>query len=499
MIATRLAGVGTQQGGSMRSARRMVAAVAVLGLGLGLVACGGDDDDDDAGTDTTAAATTAAGSTDADAGADAGADTTEAGGTETTAAGGDDAADADATSGEVPVNEAAAAVECPDSENGVTDTEILLGGSAPLSGPVAAYASVPKGAEAYFDWINEQNGGITSADGKTRKVTFKYLDDQYSPPKTLENVRLLVEQDGVWAILNAVGTPSNTAIRDYMNSQEVPQLLLGSGAATWGRDIADYPWTIGYQADYETEGKAYATYALEQNPDAKIGILHANDDFGKDYVTGIKEGLGDKVDQIVAEVTYETTDATIDSQVSQVKDAGADVFMLIATPQFAIQGIKRVNALGWEPVKILTSVSSSVAAVIEPAGKDVATGWISDTYIKDSTDPQFADDPAIADYKEILAAYDSGANPDDGFYLYGMSVAQTFERLVQSLPQVCRASVMAAVKDFEWADPPLLYPGVEIKTGPDDGFPVQQVQLMEWNGEIWDKSAFPELIDASSD
>jgi len=485
----------------MRSARTMLAAVAVLGLGLSLVACGGDDDDD-AGAATTAAgaATTteaeeSSATTEAAATTEAGTDATDATDAATDTSGGDDAAD----SGEVPVNEAAGAVECPESEPGVTDTSILIGGSAPLSGPVAAYASVPKGAEAYFDHINEVNGGITSADGKTREVTFKYLDDQYSPPKTLENVRLLVEQDGAWVIMNAVGTPSNTAIRDYMNSVEVPQILLGSGAAKWGNEIEQFPWTIGYQADYETEGKAYATYALEQNPDAKVGILYANDDFGKDYLTGIREGMGDKADQIVAEVTYETTDATIDSQVSQVKDAGADVFMLIATPQFAIQGIKRVNALGWEPVKILTAVSASVAAVIEPAGKEISTGWISDTYIKDSTDPQFADDAAVNEYKEILAAYDSGANPADGFYLYGMSVAQTFERLVQSLPQVCRASLMAAVKDFEWAEPPLLYPGVEIKTGPGDGFPIQQVQLMEWNGEIWDKSEFPDLIDANAD
>jgi branched-chain amino acid transport system substrate-binding protein len=396
------------------------------------------------------------------------------------------------------VNEAAAAVTCPASEPGLTDTSILLGGSDPLSGPVAAYASVPKGIEAYFKWINEKNGGITSADGKTRKVEYKYLDDQYSPPKTLENVRLLVEQDKVWLVLNPLGTPSNTAIRDYMNGAKVPQFLVATGAATWGRDIEKYPWTIGYQADYESEGIAYAKYALEQNPDAKIGILRANDDFGKDYVTGIKEGLGDKVDQIVSEVTYETTDATIDSQVSQVKDSGADVFMLIATPQFAIQGIKRVNALGWEPLKILTAVSSSVAAVIQPAGADIATGWVSDTYIKDSTDPQFADDPAIADYKEILEAYDPNANPDDGLYLYGVSVGQLFERIMQSLPNVCRESIMAAVKDFEWAEPPLLYPGIGIKTGPGDGFPVQQVQLMKWNGTIWDKSEFPDLIDAGA-
>ena len=185
-------------------------------------------------------------------------------------------------------------------------------------------------------------------------------------------MRLLVEQEKVWVVLNPLGTPSNTAIRDYMNQAKVPQLLVATGASKWGNEIEQYPYTIGYQPDYESEGIAYAQYALEQNPDAKIGVLYANDDFGKDYLTGIKEGLGDKADQLVSEVTYETTDATIDTQVSQVKDSGADVFMLIATPQFAIQGIKRVADLGWEPLKILTSVSSSVGAVIQPAGPDIA-------------------------------------------------------------------------------------------------------------------------------
>jgi branched-chain amino acid transport system substrate-binding protein len=396
----------------------------------------------------------------------------------------------------VAVNEAAAAVECPDSEPGLTDTSIKLGGTYPLSGPVAAYASVPKGVDAWFQHLNDTQGGITSADGQTREIEWTYLDDQYSPPKTLENVRLLVEQEDVWVVLNPLGTPSNTAIRDYMNGAEVPQLLVATGASKWGNEIEQYPWTIGYQPDYESEGIAYAQYALEQNPDAKVGILYANDDFGKDFLAGIREGMGDKADQIVAEVTYETTDATIDSQVSQVQNAGADVFMLIATPQFAIQGIKRVDALGWEPLKILTSVSASVGAVIEPAGKDIATGWVSDTYIKDSTDPEYADDPAVVEYKEVLAQYYPDANPDDGLYLYGMSMAQLFQRIMESLPSVCRESVMAAAKNFEWADPPLLIPGIGVETGPGDGFPVQQVVMMEWDGTQWVKDE--DIIDAAS-
>jgi branched-chain amino acid transport system substrate-binding protein len=465
--------------------------MAVLGLGLGLVACRGGSDDDDASSDSVA--------TEEPAGSDT-TPATEAGGEGTTpgteATGDTTAGTAGSATGDVPVNEAAAAVECPDSEPGLTDTSIKLGGTYPLSGPVAAYASVPKGIDAWFKHLNDTQGGITSADGVTREIEWDFLDDQYSPPKSLENVRLLVEQENVWLVLNPLGTPSNMAIRDYMNGAEVPQLLVATGASAWGREIEDYPWTIGYQPDYESEGIAYAQYALAQNPDAKVGILYANDDFGKDYLAGIREGMGDKADQIVAEVTYETTDATIDSQVSQVQNSGADVFMLIATPQFAIQGIKRVDALGWEPLKILTSVSASVGAVIQPAGPDIATGWVSSTYIKDSTDPEYADDPAVLEYKEILAEYYSDANPDDGLYLYGMSVGQTFQRLMESLPSVCRESIMAAVKNFEWADPPLLIPGIGIKTGEGDGFPVQQVVTMEWDGSSWVKS--DEIIDAAS-
>lgn len=477
----------------MRAARRGAAMLAVLGLGLGLVACRGGDDDD-ASSDSVATEETAGGETPAtEAGGEDTTPATEAGGEDTTPGSGSGAGTG---TGEVPVNEAAAAVDCPDSEPGLTDTSVKLGGTYPLSGPVAAYASVPKGVDAWFKHLNDTQGGITSADGKTREIEWEFLDDQYSPPKTLENVRLLIEQENVWLVLNPLGTPSNMAIREYMNSVEVPQLFVATGASAWGRDIDQYPWTIGYQPDYESEGIAYAQFALAQNPDAKVGILYANDDFGKDYLNGIRRGMGDKVDQIVAEVTYETTDATIDSQVSQVQNSGADVFMLIATPQFAIQGIKRVAALGWEPLKIVTSVSASVGAVIQPAGPDIATGWHSSTYIKDSTDPEYADDPAVLEYKEILARYYPDANPDDGLYLYGMSVAQLFQRVMESLPQVCRASIMEAAKNFEWPDPPLLIPGIGIKTGPGDGFPVQQVVAMEWDGTQWVKD--DEILDAAS-
>ncbi len=390
----------------------------------------------------------------------------------------------------------APAVECPEEEQGLTDTEIVLGGTYPLSGPVAAYASIPVAIGAWFDYLNETQGGITAGDGVTRQITWNYLDDQYAPPATLENVRKLIESDGVWLVLNPLGTPPNTAIRDYMNEAEVPQLYVATGAATWGRDIEEYPWTIGYQPDYESEGIAYAQFALADNPDATVAILYANDDFGKDYVTGIREGMGDAADQIVAEVTYETTDATIDSQVAQALESDPDVFMLIATPQFAIQGINQTQALGYEGMRILTSVSASVGAVIANTNDGAADGWYTDTYIKDPTDEQWADDPGMQQYFEILAEYAPDANPDDGLHVYGLSLAQLFQHTLESMPTVCRAAIMEAAKNLEWTDPPLLLPGVEIRTGEGDGFPVQQVQIMQWNGEEYEFVG--DLIDAAS-
>jgi branched-chain amino acid transport system substrate-binding protein len=458
--------------------------IAVLSLGVALVGCRGSENDD-ADSDTT----------EAPAGGEA-----TTGDTEGTAAEGT-SAETDATTGETDATTdgtgggGGVSVDCPASEDGLTDTEIVLGGTYPLSGPVAAYASVPVGIAAWFDHLNATEGGITAGDGVTREVRWEYLDDQYAPPRTLENVRRLVESDGVWLVLNPLGTPSNLAIRDYMNEATVPQLYVATGAATWGNDIEQYPWTIGYQPDYESEGIAYAQYALEENPDAQVGVLYANDDFGKDYLTGIREGMGDAADQIVSEVTYETTDATIDSQVSQVVDAGADVFMLIATPQFAIQGIQRLAALGYDGTKILTSVSSSVGAVIEPAGFEAATDFVTSVYLKDPTDPAYDDDPAMVEYQEVMAEYYPDANTDDALHLYGMSVGQLFQRTLEGMDTLCREAVMEAAKNFDWPDPPLLLEGIGIHTEPGDAFPIQEVQLQRWNGENWEK--FGDIIDAA--
>lgn len=481
----------------MSRQRTKLGAVIALSVSLALVGCRGSDDDsaDDGGEITTDAGTSNAGSqppvTTAAGGDTTSGDTaTDDTATDTTSGGSD--APATTGGGEGPT---APEVECPAEEQGLTDTEMVLGGTYPLSGPVAAYAAVPVGIKAWFDHLNETEGGITAGDGVTRKITWNYLDDQYSPPATLENVRRLVESDGSWLILNPLGTPSNTAIRDYMNEAEVPQLYVATGAATWGRDIEDYPWTIGYQPDYESEGIAYAQYALEENPDATVAILYANDDFGKDYLTGIKEGMGDAADQIVAEVTYETTDATVDAQVAQALESDPDVFMLIATPQFAIQGINQTQALGYEGTKILTSVSSSVGAVIANTNDGAAEGWITSVYLKDPTDPAYDEDPGMVEYQELLAEYAPDANPDDGLILYGMSVAQLFQHTLESMPTVCRAAIMEAAKNLDWPEPPLLLPGISVKTGEGDGFPIQQVQLQRWEGDGYVK--FGDIMDAA--
>ena len=465
--------------------------LAVAGVALAMVGCRGDDDDSSSSATTAAGATettmaestetTMAESTETTMAEST--ETTMAGSTETTMAGSDEGA-------------MAPAVDCPESEPGISDTEMFLGGTYPLSGPAAAYASIPVGVDTWFQYLNDTQGGITAGDGVTRKINWNYLDDGYSPPKSLENVRKLIEQDNVWLVLNPLGTPPNMAIRDYMNEAEVPQLFVATGAATWGRDIEQYPWTIGLQPDYESEGIAYAKYILGENPDATIGLLYANDDFGKDYQTGIREGLGDKVDQLISEVTYETTDATVDSQVSQVLSNNPDAFILIATPAFAIQGINQVQALGFDGIKVVTSVSSSVGAVISNTNEGAALDWVTTVYLKDPTDPEYDDDPAMQQYKDLMAQYHPDANVDDGLYLYGMNLAQSFQWALEHTPNVCRLGIMESAKHLDLPQPPLLIDGISLKTDvPGDGFPIQQVQLQQWNGEQYVK--FGDIIDAA--
>lgn len=372
---------------------------------------------------------------------------------------------------------------------GASDSEIKIGHSIPYSGPASAYGTIGKAIDAYFKKINDE-GGVNG-----RKIVFISVDDGYSPPKTVEVTRQLVEQEKVLLIFNTLGTATNTAIQKYLNAKKVPQLFVATGASKWG-DPKHYPWTMGWQPDYATEGAIYARYILEHKPDAKIAILYQNDDFGKDYVDGMKRGLGDKAKRmIVAEASYEVSDPTVDSQMIQLKNSGADVFFNVATPKFAAQAIRKVADLQWKPLQFLVNTSVNIKTVLTPAGLDNSVGIITAEYRKDPADPHWADDPAVKDWKAWMAKYAPDANLADQNYVYGYSAAQA---LVQVLKQcgdnLTRANVMkqaTALKDLQL---PMLLPGVKINTSPTDYFPIETVRLSRFNGTTWE--LFGDVIDS---
>ena len=363
---------------------------------------------------------------------------------------------------------------------GASDTEIKIGNTNPYSGPASAYGTIGKSIAAYFKMINEQ-GGVNG-----RKITFISYDDGYSPPKTVEMVRKLVEQDEVLFIFQTLGTPSNTAIHKYMNMKKVPQLHVATGATKWN-DPKEFPWTMGWQPNYQTEARVYAQYILKTKPDAKIAILFQNDDYGKDYLKGMKDGLGDKAaTMIVKEVSYEVTDPTVDSQMVQLQASGADVFFNIATPKFAAQAIRKAYDLGWKPMHFLNNVSSSVGSVLTPAGLDKSVGVITTQYGKDPTDPNWKDDPGMKRWAEFMKKYYPDGSMIDASNVYGYSVAQT---LVQVLKQcgdnLTRENVMlqaASMKDFV-TDSAL--PGIKINTSATDFAPIESVQLAKFDGKTW--------------
>lgn len=371
---------------------------------------------------------------------------------------------------------------------GVSDTEIKLGGIYPFSGPAAAYGTIGKVVEAYFNMINDQ-GGVNG-----RKINFVTRDDQYSPDKTVQAARELVEQEKVLALFNTLGTPTNTAIWDYMNQQKVPQLFVATGASKWGADPEAHPWTIGWQPPYTAEGKIYAQYLLDNEPNAKIGILYQNDDYGQDYIDGIKAGLGDKADSMVVdEQSYATTDASVSTQVSTLKESGADVFYLVATPKFAVQAMVAASQIGWKPLIILNSVSQSIPAVMDPvvqqAGEAAVSNVLTTIYIKDPGDPQWDNDQAVKDYKAFMSEYYSDGNPLDGFNIYGYGVAQT---LVQVLKQcgdnLTRENVMAEAANLKDFRVDVLLPGILINTSKTDYYPIQAEQVATYNAadKKWD-------------
>jgi branched-chain amino acid transport system substrate-binding protein len=362
---------------------------------------------------------------------------------------------------------------------GVTATEIKIGQTNPYSGPASAYGTIGKSEAAYFAMINDK-GGING-----RKINFISLDDGYSPPKTVEQVRRLVEQDQVLMTFQTLGTPPNTAIHKYMNQKKVPQLFVATGATKWG-DPEHFPWTMGWQPNYQTESHIYAKWLLQTKPDAKIGILYQNDDYGKDYVKGLHDGLGAKAkDMIVSELSYEVTDPTIDSQIVSLKGSGATVFFNVTTPKFAAQAIRKSADIDWHPLHILNNVSISIGAVLEPAGLDKSTGLISAAYYKDPGDPDFATEPAMKEWVEFMKKYYPDGSLADSFNIYGYLVAQT---LVQVLKQcgndLSRENVMKQAASLDLTLP-LLYDGIKIHTGPKDFYPIKQMRLQKFDGKRW--------------
>src|SRR3984885_8640774 len=363
---------------------------------------------------------------------------------------------------------------------GATDTEIKIGNIMPYSGPASAYATIGKTEAAYFNKINTE-GGING-----RKINFISYDDGYSPPKTVEQARKLVESDEVLLIFNPLGTANNTAIQKYMNAKKVPQLFVSTGAAKWN-DPKNFPWTMGWQPNYQTEARIYAAYILKNFPGKTIGILYQNDDFGKDYVIGLREGLGDQANKLIlVEASYETTSPTVDSQVVQIKAANPDIFINIATPKFAAQAIKKVGELGWHPVQFLTNVSVSVGGVMKPAGYDNDQGILSAAYLKDPKDPQWKDDPAMNEWRAFMTKWYPEGDQEDASTTFGYGVAQG---IVQVLKQcgddLTRENVMkqAASLNFELG---VSLPGTKIRTSPTDFAPLEQLQMMKFKGESWE-------------
>lgn len=375
---------------------------------------------------------------------------------------------------------AAGAAQSAEYGPGASDTEIKIGNTNPYSGPASAYGTIGNVISAYFDKINKEEGGING-----RKINFITLDDSYSPPKTVEQVRRLVEQEKVLFLFQVLGTPGNTAIRKYLNAKGVPQLFPATGATKWA-DPENFPWTMGWQPNYQTEAKIYVKWMLENVTDAKIGILYQNDDYGKDYLKGIHDGLGDMVNLIVLEQSYEVSDPTVDSQIVNLKNSGANVFFNITTPKFAAQAIKKVADIGWKPTHFLNGVSVSVGAVLTPAGLDNSKGVISTLYAKDPTDPTFADDPAMKKWRKFMAEYYPKGNINSNFNVYGYAVAQTLEHVLRQAGDVLtRENIMkqaASLKDLEIDT---LLPGIKINTSATDFRPIEAMQLRRFDGTTW--------------
>jgi branched-chain amino acid transport system substrate-binding protein len=381
---------------------------------------------------------------------------------------------------------AAGAADAP----GVTATEIKIGQTMPYSGPASAYAAIGRGEQAYFKMVND-HGGING-----RKVVIESADDGYNPAKTVEETRRLVEREEVAFMFNSLGTSAQTSVQKYLNGKKIPQLFVSSGADKWG-DYAAFPWTMGWQPSYRTEAQIYAKYLIANKPGAKIAVLYQNDDFGKDYVSGLRDVFGAKYDQMVVKTeSYEVTDPTMDQQIVSLQGSGADALVIAATPKFAAQAIRKVYDLGWKPQSFVSNVSASVGAVLTPVGPEKAVGLITAAYLKDWTDPHWHDDAGMKKWHAFMQEYMAGSDETDANYSYAYSVSQTLEQVLKQCgADLSRENIMkqaASVKDLETAT---LLPGIRINTGAANYHPIRQMQLTRFNGKAWD--LFGDLIEGS--
>ena len=363
---------------------------------------------------------------------------------------------------------------------GVSASEIKIGQTMPYSGPASAYGAIGHSEAAYIAMINDE-GGING-----RKIDLLSLDDGYSPPKTFEQTRRLVEQEGVALIFSSLGTPTGVVVRKYLNEKKVPQLFQASGATFWG-DHEHFPWSIGWQPNYQTEGAIYGHYLLKTKPNAKVAVLYQNDDAGRDYFAGFKAGLGAEAAKrmIVAVQTYETTDPTLDSQIVTLQSSGADVLFDNTTPKFAAQAIRKVYDVGWRPLHFLMSVATSVSAVMEPAGFDKGQGIVTAAYLKDPNDPQWKDDKAMQDWLAFMRKYDPDGNLGDAFNVYGYSMAQTLVQLLKQCGNdLSRENIMKQAAHLD-IDLHMLLPGIKVHTSPTEFYPIQRMRLARFEGKQW--------------
>ncbi|MQA96464.1 MAG: ABC transporter substrate-binding protein [Streptosporangiales bacterium] len=362
-----------------------------------------------------------------------------------------------------------------------------LGGIYPLSGPASAYGEIPKGVKAYFDYLNAEKGGL-----KGRKVEFIVRDDSYSPPKAVEEARRLVEQEQVFALFQTLGTPSTTATWDYTNQQKVPQVFVATGASKWGAD-KNHPWTIGWQPNYVSEARVYAKYLQEEKPGSTVAVLYQNDDFGKDLLDGFEKAIEGKDVKIIARQSYEVTDPSVQAQMRNLANSKADVFLNITTPKFGSQALAADDAItSWNPLHIVNNVAAAMS-VLRPVGLKKVQGKLSSTYYKDPVDPQWADDPEMKLYKEKLAKYAPQADPEDQYHAFGWAVADSFAKAFAQAKCPTREGLRDAVRSMNNVKINMLLPGVTMQTGPDDGFPIESMQMMEFEGERWKR--FGDVID----